>query len=100
MSKETRSFLPTEEEFDMEHFSQNSSTVSRGSSMDKCPVYENVPTLVKEEPMDKDNIQFNTLPCDGLVVDSNLEQVFVKDEVKQEVVEESFLPGDDDPLLR
>ena len=89
-----------EEEFDKEHFSQNSSTVSRGSSMDKCPVYENVPTLVKEEPMDKDNIQFNTLPCDGLVVDGNLEQVFVKDEVKQEVVEESFLPYDDDPLLR
>jgi hypothetical protein len=92
--------MSEEEEFDMEHFSQNSSTVSRGSSMDKCLVYENVPTLVKEEPMDKDNIQFNTLPCDGLVVDSNLEQVFVKDEVKQEVVEESFLPGDDDPLLR
>jgi hypothetical protein len=100
MSGETRSVLPTEEEFDMEHFSQNSSIISRGSSMDKCLVYENVPTLVKEEPLDKDNIQFNTLPCDGLVVDSNLEQVFVKDEVKQEVVEESFLPGDDDPLLR
>jgi hypothetical protein len=92
--------MSEEEEIDMEHFSQNSSTVSRGSSMDKCLVYENVPTLVKEEPMDKDNIQFNTLSCDGLVVDSNLEQVFVKDEVKQEVVEESFLSGDDDPLLR
>jgi hypothetical protein len=92
--------MSEEEEFDKEHFSQNSSIVSRVISMDKCPVYENVPILVKEEPMDKDNIQFNTLPCDGLVVDSNLEQVFVKDEVKQEVVEELFLPGDDDPLLR
>jgi hypothetical protein len=92
--------MSEEEEFDKDHFSQNSSTVSRGSSMDKCLIYENVPTLVKEEPVDKDNNQCNTLPFDGLVVDSNLEQIFVKDEVKQEVVEESFLPGDDDPLLR
>jgi hypothetical protein len=100
MSEETRSFLPTEEEFNMEHLSENSSSVSRGSSMDKCLLYENVPTLVKEEPVDKDNTESHTLPCDGLVVDSNLEQVFVKDEVKQEVMEESFLPADDDPLLR